>query len=115
MHRQERAGGKMSKKRILAILFLILLAISQASFAVHWAFFGAPWFEWLNFVIVTVAAIAIFEYRHRRFSWFSAVCGGFFLDIYSQRFFGFWILALVFLVMIIKFAVKKYVRIPSYW
>jgi hypothetical protein len=115
MRRQKRDGGKMSAKRITTILVLISLALFQAGFAAHLALFGGRWFEWVNFVSLPVVLIAIFERRRRNFSWFAAVFGGFFLDIYSSRFFGFWIIALAVLVLIIKLGIKKYVRIPSYW
>jgi len=36
-----------------------------------------------------------------------AVLGGFLLDIYSARFFGFWIMVLSFAVLAIKFGIKN--------
>jgi hypothetical protein len=105
----------MTKKKILTILFFTILAISQASFFAHLAIFSNQWFEWVNFVSLAVAIVSLFERRRNNFSWFLAIFGGFLLDIYSSRFFGFWIIVLIILVAIIKFAIKKYVRIPSYW
>lgn len=105
----------MKKKEIVFIAALAALAIAQASFAPHFKLFAAGWFEWINFVDVAVAVFAVFEHRRNKFGWLAAFCGGFFLDLYSGRFFGFWIILLLALVALIKFAIKKYVRIPSYW
>jgi len=105
----------MIKGKVLTILALALAAVLQASFAPHFTAFNGWWFEWVNFVTVPMAAITIFERRRRNFSWIAAIVAGFFLDLYSQRFFGFWIIFLLVFAAIVKFGIKKYVRIPSYW
>lgn len=99
-----------------AVLALFLLAaILQTSFLPHFSFLGGWWFEWMNLITLPILAIAVFEKRRRRFAWTAAAWGGFLLDIYSQRFFGFWVIALLAMVLIIKLLIKKYVRIPSFW
>ena len=103
----------MSGREIAIIAFFLFLVIIQASFAPHLDLPG-QWSDWLNMVDIAVAVIALFEKRKHRASWIAALSGGIFLDIYSE-FFGFWILILLALVALIKFVLKKYVRIPSFW
>lgn len=105
----------MIKRDWLTILFLALMAVFQAGFVSHFTVFGGWWFEWVNFVTAPVAIIAVFEHRRRNLGWFAAISGGLFLDIYSARFFGFWVIFLLILTALVKFGIKKYVRIPSYW
>ncbi len=98
------------------VLALFLPAIIlQTSFLPHFYFLAGRWFEWINFITLSIIAIALFEKRRRRFAWAAGAWGGFLLDIYSQRFFGFWMIALLAAVLAIKFLIKKYVRIPSFW
>jgi len=105
----------MSKREFGVIFCLGILAIFQVSFAPHLKIFSGKWFEWINFVDVAVLAIAIFERRRGAIGWLAALWGGIFLDMYSDRFFGFWMLALFVLVGAVKLVLKKYVRIPSFW
>lgn len=105
----------MNKKKAAIIVVFVVLLILQTSFVPHFKIFESGWFEWINFIDLAVVVIALFEHRRNGFGWLAAILGGIFLDLYSGRFFGFWILALLALVALIKFAVKKYVRIPSYW
>jgi hypothetical protein len=105
----------MRKRQIAVIAVLGVLAVAQASFAPHFELFLSGWFEWVNFVNIAVVVTALFERRRNKFGWLAAFCGGFFLDLYSGRFFGFWMIFILALVALIKFVVKKYVRIPSYW
>lgn len=101
--------------RAAVLVLLLLMAILQTSFLPHFAILGKGRFEWINLITLSVFVIALFEKRRRRFSWFAAVWGGFLLDIYSQRFFGFWIITFLTIILMIKFLIKKYVRIPSFW
>jgi hypothetical protein len=105
----------MNKKEAAIIAIFGFLAILQTSFVPHFKMSGPGWFEWVNFIDTAVAVIALFERRRHNLSWLVALWGGIFLDLYSGRFFGFWIFTLLALVVLVKFAVKKYVRIPSYW
>jgi hypothetical protein len=105
----------MTKKTAGVLLTFVCLGIFQTTIAPHFWFFDFPWFEWLNFITVPLAIFALFERRRNNLSWAAAILGGFILDVYSQRFFGFWIILLTVLTALIKFAVKKYVRIPWYW
>lgn len=104
-----------SWRRILIGAVFLALAVIQTSLAPHFSVFAAAWFEWINFITLSVLFFALFERRRHRFSWILAVWGGVLLSFYSQRFFGFWIIALATLVFMVKFGIKKYVRIPWYW
>ncbi len=105
----------MNKPEFMAIFCLGLLAIFQMSFVPHLKIFSGEWFRWINFVDVAVLAIALFERRRGAIGWLAALWGGIFLDIYSDRFFGFWMIVLFAVVGLIKLILKKYVRIPSFW
>ena len=104
----------MSRKELVIIAILGFLAIIQTSFVPH---FGLPFerLSWVNLIDCAVFAIALFEKRENRVGWVTAFWGGIFLDIYSDQFFGFWILILLAIVAVVKLVLKKYVRIPSFW
>lgn len=105
----------MTKKNLSVVLFFAALGICQASFPLFSGLLKAEWFEWFNFVTLPLAGIALFERPRHKSSWAAAISGGFFLDVYSQKFFGFWIIILTATVLFVKFILKKYVRIPSFW
>jgi len=107
--------AEMIKKLILIAAAVIALFLLQTSFAPHFPFFAGRWFEWANFITLPVVLFALFERRRHNLGWGLAVLGGFLLDIYSARFFGFWIIVLSFAVLAIKLGIKKYVRLPSFW
>lgn len=97
-------------KIIICILGLYLLSVLQTSFFVHFRIWGViP-----NLVILLIALCGLLEKTENIFSRgvFLAFVGGFFLDLYSPHFFGFYILISVFMVVAIKIILKKYVRIP---
>jgi len=102
----------MAKSILVAILGFYLLSLLQTSFLVH---FTTPlkWVGWSpNFILILVILLNLYEKPEKNFGIFSAIIGGFFLDIFSERFFGFWVLILIGLSIFIKFLVKKYVRFP---
>ena len=105
----------MSKKELIIIGGLAILAILQSSFAPHFPLFNNNWFIWINPVNIAVAVITLFEKRKNRFAWIAAFWAGFFMNIYSGLFFGFWILVYLGFVAIVKLIVKRYVWIPSFW
>ncbi len=104
----------MNRKDFLIVLAIGLAGIFQVSFAPHLEF-SVKWLSWLNLIDIAVVVAALFEKRRNRMSWALALEGGIFMDIYSSRFFGFWILILLAAVAFIKLVLKKYVRFPSYW
>ena len=104
----------MNRKEFAIVVILGCLAVIQTSFAPHLAL-PWEWLSWLNIINLAVVIIALFEKRRNQVGWIAAFWGGIFLDIYSTRFFGFWILILIVAVAFIKFILKKYVQIPSFW
>jgi hypothetical protein len=104
----------MTKKELAIVVIFGLIAIIQASFAPH-LLLPVKWLSWVNLVDLAAAAVALFEKRENNLGWVAAFWGGIFLDMYSSMFFGFWILALLAMVTFIKFILRKYVRIPSFW
>jgi len=104
----------MNKRQTLLAVMLGVLALIQVSFAPHFLILNHGWFKWFNLIAVAVVVMALFERKSNKFSWAAAVLGGAFLDFYSNPF-GVWIAILIIAVAFIKFILKKYVRIPSYW
>ncbi len=94
------------KKIISLILFFYLLVLFQSSFFTHFPLKGYV----LNFVLVAVILINFFEGFQKKIGIFSALLGGFFLDIYSENFFGFWVLILITVSLFIKYILKEYIH-----
>jgi len=87
----------------ILILIFYFLVLAQISFFPHLFSF--------NLILLLVILINIFESEKRKTGLVSAFFGGFFLDIFSENFIGFWILILMTLSCLIKFGLKKYVQI----
>src|SRR4030042_3939473 len=90
------------------ILILYLLALFQTSFLVHFQIFGMV----LNVSLLLIVLINIFENPQKYLGLWSSLISGFFLDIFSTRPFGFWILIFFLAAIFIKLIFRKYVRIP---
>jgi rod shape-determining protein MreD len=98
----------MIKNIVFFILLFYFFALLQASFLVHfslWGFFP-------NLILITVILLNIFN-RDIKLGVGAAVVGGFFLDVFSSNFFGFWILILLTAALFINFVLKRYVRLPQ--
>ncbi|MFQ6049825.1 MAG: rod shape-determining protein MreD [Candidatus Paceibacterales bacterium] len=94
----------MAKKIAIFVLSLYFLTLLQTSFFVHF-------FSYLpNLVLVTIIAINLSEPQKNNFGIFSAIIGGFFLDIFSENFIGFYIFISISLAIFIKFFFKKYIQ-----
>jgi rod shape-determining protein MreD len=95
----------MIKKLLIFIPLFYFLALFQTSFLVNFKLFGlVP-----NLVLIAVVLINIFE-KPRDYSGLGAgFAAGFFLDVFSQSFFGFHVLILFSLSLFIKVILKKYV------
>lgn len=91
------------------ILSLYILTLLQTSFFPHF-----PGGYWLNLVLIAVVVVSLFENRKEKLGFFGAFFGGFFLDIFSENFIGFWVLILLAIAVFIKFVFKKYVRFPTF-
>ena len=101
----------MNLKRFLLSLFVFyFLTLLETSFLLHFSFFGfIP-----DFILILVILWNLFENSNKFFSWgvFNALIGGFFLDVFSSRFFGFHIILFLVLAILIKKIIGNYVRIP---
>ena len=95
-------------KVILLVLIFYILALAQASFLVHFQIFGMV----LNVSLILVVLINIFESPQKYLGLHGSLISGFFLDIFSTRPFGFWILIFFLVAIFIKLIFRKYVRIP---
>jgi len=91
------------------VLFFYLLTLFQTSFFPHF-----PLGHFLNFVLIIVVLINLFEAPKGKLGLFGAFFGGFFLDVFSENFIGFWILILLALAVFIKFILRKHVQIPIF-
>ncbi|MEK7503575.1 MAG: rod shape-determining protein MreD [Patescibacteria group bacterium] len=97
-------------KRIL-ILFAIfyLLALLQTSFFIHFKIWGiVP-----NFILISVLLINVLEKPKKNTGIVAGFIGGFFLDIFSSNFIGFYALILLALSFLIKIIFRKYVWAPT--
>jgi len=98
----------MFKKILISIIVFYFLVLIQTSFLVHFNILGiVP-----NLVLISVVLWNLFEKSKNYFGLYVALIGGFFLDIFSNYFIGFYILILFTLVIFLKLVFKKYVRVP---
>jgi len=92
-------------KRILILsLFLYLLALFQTSFLIH--------FRPLNFILLFIIFLNLFEKPEENFGLISALSGGFFLDVFSEKPIGFHILILFGFSLLIKIILRRYIQLP---
>jgi len=95
-------------KIFFIILISYLLVLVQTSLSPHFAFsYKIP-----NLILISVILFNLFEAPKEKAGLFFAFFGGFFLDIFSENFLGFWILILLIVAFFIKLFLRKYVRIP---
>jgi rod shape-determining protein MreD len=93
------------------VLFLILvfyvLVLLQTSFFVSFNIFGiVP-----NLVIIAVIFINFFEKPDKKFGIICGFFGGFFIDIFSGNFFGFYTIILLAVSLFLKYFLKRHVRL----
>lgn len=98
------------KKFLISLSLYYTLVLLQTSFFVHFNISGII----LNLVLISVILWNLFEKSKSSFGLFNALIGGFFLDVFSNRIIGFYILILMGLAIFIKLFIKKYVRIPFF-
>ena len=94
---------------LILTLSLYILALFQTSFLVYFDISGYV----LNFILITVIFVSLLENPPKNLGISSAFIGGFFLDIFSENFLGFYVLILLGVSLFIKFILRKYVRIPT--
>lgn len=93
----------------ILIIFFYLTVLLQTSFFPHF-----PMGHLLNFVLVLIIIINLFEAQEGKLGLVGAFFGGFFLDIFSEIFLGFWVIILFTIAVFIKFVLRKYVRLPTF-
>ena len=98
----------MLKKILLSIIVFYFLVLVQTSFLVHFTIFDVV----PNIVLILVVIWNLLEKRKNYFGVINALIGGFFLDVFSSQFIGFYVLIWVGLAIFIKLIFKRYVRIP---
>lgn len=99
----------MTPRAIIFILFFYFLALLQTSFLIYFNILGiVP-----NIILILVILINLFEKPEQNLGLYSAFIGGFFLDIFSSNFIGFYILISAGIAIFLKFILRKYVRIPT--
>jgi len=97
------------KKFLILTFILYILVLLRTSFLVHFNIKGFVF----NLILITIIFINFFEERNKLSGIYLAFLGGFFLDIFSEKFFGFYILISIAISIFIKLILKKYVRIPT--
>ena len=92
-------------KKLLFFTFLFyFLILLQESFFVH-IFPYVP-----NIVLVTICLVSFFEEKNDNSGIYLGLIGGFFLDIFSESFFGFYILTSLLISFFIKIILKNYIQ-----
>ena len=95
------------RKILIFILFFYLLALWQTSFLVHFKVLAlAP------LILIAVILINLLENTRHYSGIFAGFVGGFFLDIFSSGFIGFYVLILVASAVLIKIILRSYVWSP---
>jgi len=94
----------MIKKFITIALIFYLIALAQSSFA--------PYFLiWLpNFSLLLVALVNFLEPKDEIFGFGAAFLGGFFLDIFSEKFFGYYVIISLGIAFLFKGLLKNIIR-----
>ena len=92
-------------KKLLFFTFLsYFLILLQESFFVHF-------FPYLpNIVLVMICLINLLEERKDNFGIYLSLIGGFFLDVFSESVFGFYITTLILASFFIKIVFKNYIQ-----
>jgi len=95
-------------KAILSIILFYFLTLIQVSFMPHLAIYGIVF----NLVLFVIVIWNILESSDKYFGLYQAIIAGFFLDIFSSHFIGYNIIILLLIAFLLKFFLKRYVRIP---
>lgn len=99
----------MIKRFLTLSVVFYLLALLQTSFFVHFKIWGViP-----NFILISVLLINVLEKPQKNTGILAGLIGGFFLDIFSSNFIGFYALILVASSFLIKVIFRKYVWSPT--
>ena len=97
----------MIKKILILVIIFYILVLFQSSFLVHFPMAGVV----PNLVFILIVLLIFFEGTKKNTAIVSAFIGGFFLDVFSGKFIGFYILIFLGLSILIKFLLRKYLRL----
>lgn len=92
-----------------ASLIGYLLVLIQTSLFFRFSLFGFPF----PLVFIFVLGMAFFEKADENASFATAFFSGVFMEMYSEYPFGLYLFSIIALVLIIKFVLKNYVRLPA--
>jgi len=90
---------------------LVLMVIMYYLFIFELSYL--PFFTCFSFLYLFVLVINVLEEPHGRLGTISAFILGLMIDIYSTHFIGLMAFSLLFISLLLKFMLFKYVRIPS--
>lgn len=97
----------MIRKILTLTLFFYILALLQTSFLVHFNIFGVV----PNLILISVILISFFTPTSKfGVGIGSAFIGGFFLDVFSSQPFGWNVLILLAISILIKIILKRHIR-----
>jgi len=91
-------------KAILLASFFYVLLIIQTSFLPRFFSF-VP-----NLILIAVVLANLFDGQASFFGFLASFFGGFFLDVFSVEFFGYYILICLLISIFVKFFLKKYIQ-----
>jgi hypothetical protein len=91
------------------IIALYFLALLQTSFFFSFGVFGIL----CNFVLFGVILLNLFEKTEGKAGIFGAIIGGFFLDMFSENFMGFYVIVALAVSLFLKYVLRKYVKLPA--
>ncbi len=97
----------MFKKFLIIVLFYVL-ALLQTSFLPRFL-------PWSNIILLLVIFIIFFEKPQSSFGVFSALWGGFLLDIFSARPAIYYSAIFFVSAVILKIILAKYIRLPDFF
>jgi cell shape-determining protein MreD len=94
------------KSAVLLAGFFFVLAILETSFFVPLVV--------LSFLpsLVLIAAVFIFFFSSFLTGLKTAYIAGFFLELFSEKPFGFWVILFFIVLLLFEYIVKRYVRLP---
>ena len=98
----------MIKQFLITLVIFYLLALLQTSFFVHFRMWGVV----PNFIFILIIFINVFEKPQNNAGLLAGFVGGFFLDIFSSNFIGFYAFIMLVAAFLIKLIFRRYVWVP---
>lgn len=93
----------MKKLLFFAFLFYLLILLQESFFA--------HFFPYLpSFIFIIIFFVNLFEKRESNFGIYLSLVGGFLLDVFSEDFFGFYLLICFLISLFIKIIFKRYFK-----